>query len=70
MSTLSDKNLERLSKSELIKAFVLEHNGEWNHLNWLSFCEMLEKLGYTPIDLDQVGLLLEAEKAKQFPHRP
>jgi len=30
----------------------------------LDFCKLIEEKGFTPIDLDQVGLLLEQEKTK------
>ncbi len=68
MPTLSEINLDRLRESGLILKFVTEHNGEWNHSDWLSFCAKIESQGFTPIDLDQVGLLLEDKKAELF-HR-
>ena len=46
--------------------FVKNHHGEWNHRDWLEFCAYLEDQGYTPIDLDQVGLLLEKNKTEYF----
>ncbi len=66
MATLAEKNLARLRKSPLIHEFVVNHNGEWNHADWLGFCGYLEEHGFTPIDLDQVGLLLEDEKARIY----
>lgn len=66
MASISEMNLARLAKTSLPKEFVSSHNGEWNHHDWLEFCAFLEEKGYTPIDLDQVGLLLEHEKAVYF----
>lgn len=70
MATIAEMNLARLARTSLLKEFVRNHNGEWNHRDWLEFCAFLEETGYTPIDLDQVGLLLEKEKAIyfQYPH--
>ena len=63
MASNVEMNLKRLEKTSLPKDFVKNHNGEWNHRDWLGFCGFLEEKGYTPIDLDQVGLLLEKAKA-------
>lgn len=63
MRSNTEVNLGRLAKTTIPKDFVASHNGEWNHQDWLIFCAALEEKGYTPIDLDQVGLLLEKEKA-------
>ncbi len=43
--------------------FVKRHQGNWNHQDWLGFLDFLKEKGYTPIDSDQVGLLLEEKKA-------
>ena len=59
-------NLTRFAKTSLAADFVKDHHGEWNHRDWLEFCAYLEDQGYTPIDLDQVGLLLEKNKAEYF----
>ncbi len=66
MASIAEMNLARLAKTSLPKEFVRQHSGEWNHRDWLEFCAFLEEHGYTPIDLDQVGLLLEREKAIYF----
>ena len=66
MASNAEMNLKRLSKTNLPMQFVSEHNGEWNHRDWLEFCASLEQKGYTPIDLDQVGLLLEKSKTDFF----
>lgn len=62
MPSNAEVNLARLARTRLPEEFVKEHNGEWNHQDWLHFCSLLEEEGYTPIDLDQVGLLLEKAK--------
>ena len=62
MPSNAEVNLSRLAKTSLVLDFVREHNGEWNHQEWLRFCTLLEEEGYTPIDLDKVGLLLEDAK--------
>ncbi len=64
MPSNSEMNLNRLVRTSLPANFVKKHNGEWNHQAWLEFCAFLEEKGYTPIDLDQVGLLLEKKKAE------
>ena len=63
MASNAEMNLERLSKTDMPNKFVIEHGGEWNHRDWLEFCAVLEDKGYTPIDLDQVGILLEKTKS-------
>ncbi len=66
MPTNAEKNLTRLATTALPMDFVREHCGEWNHRDWLEFCAFLEEKGFTPIDLDQVGLLLEQAKTDYF----
>jgi hypothetical protein len=62
MST-AEANLKKLRKTVIPINFVKKNNGAWNHEQWLEFCEMLKEKGYTPINFDQVGLLLEKKKA-------
>ena len=64
MPSNAEINLNRLARTSLPMNFVKKHNGEWNHQAWLEFCAFLEDKGYTPIDLDQIGLLLEKKKAE------
>ncbi len=66
MASNAEMNLVRLARTDLPKNFVIEHRGEWNHRDWLEFCALLEEKGYTPVDLDRVGLLLEDAKTKYF----
>lgn len=67
--SIREHNLARLAKTSMAQEFVTNHNGEWNHTDWLEFCALLEEKGFTPIDLDRVGLLLEQKKAEFFEHR-
>lgn len=67
---MKEKNLKRLRRTPIPMNFVKKVNGVWDHNQWEEFCAMLEEKGYTPIDFDQVGLLLEEKKvtflSKQF----
>jgi hypothetical protein len=58
----AETNLKKLSRTKMPMNFVSRNKGEWNHDNWLSFCSLLEEKGYTPIDFDAVGALLETKK--------
>ena len=58
----AEANLKKLKKTVLPINFVKKNNGSWNHEQWLEFCRKLEDKGYTPIDFDEVGLLLENKK--------
>ena len=62
MASNAEFNLKRLEKTTLPTDFVRAHSGEWDHQAWLEFCASIEDKGYTPVDLDQVGLLLEQKK--------
>lgn len=66
MGKIEDDNLKKLAATKLVTDFVKKNNGEWNHQKWLDFCAFIEQKGYTPINLDQVGLLLEKKKAEFF----
>lgn len=59
----AEENLRRLGKSKIIKDFVERTNYSWNHQDWLDLCAEIEAKGYTPVDFDQVGLMLEAKKS-------
>jgi len=69
MPSNAEFNLKRLAKTTLPIEFVRTHKGEWDHQAWLEFCASLEEEGYTPIDLDQVGLLLEQKKVEYWAER-
>jgi len=68
--TKEESNLKRLEKSNLVANFVKKCNGEWDHEEWLTFCDSIKAKGYFPIDLDQVGLLLEKQKSECFSKQP
>lgn len=59
-----ENNLKKLARTNLATNFVKKCKGEWNHDEWLKFCDSIKKKGYSPIDLDQVGLLLENKRAE------
>lgn len=58
----AEENLKRLVKSKMLDGFVSCTGGCWDHQDWLDLCAAIEDSGYTPIDFDQVGLMLEAKK--------
>ena len=62
MSTKADENLKRLRRTPLPMNFVKRNLGCWDHDKWDDFCLHLQTKGYTPIDFDAVGLLLEEKK--------
>lgn len=61
-----DENLARLAASTIPMTFVRKHEGAWDHALWLEFLAMIEKKGYSPIDADRVGLILEETKVRYF----
>jgi len=65
-----DGSLKRLAASGILFNFVKKHNGEWDHKAWLDLCQTLDDNGYTPINFDQVGLLLEDERTVYFNSKP
>jgi hypothetical protein len=58
-----EENLKKLVKSGKIRDFVKKNKGCWDHQAWLMFCSEIVEAGYEPIDFDQVGLMLESQKA-------
>ena len=61
-----EENIKRFAKTPLAMNFVKEHNGSWNHADWLNFLRSIEEKGYFPIDTDRVGLILEDKKKVFF----
>ncbi len=59
-----EENLGRLSRTSILENFVRDNNATWDHQKWLEFCGDVERFGYSPIDFDQVGLMLEDIKAR------
>ena len=66
MSEIKEENLARLSKSGLLDSFVTSNKGLWDNDKWLDLCDEISKQDFTPIDYDQVGLILEKKKAEYF----
>ena len=58
-----EKNLKKLSRTNIPMNFVKKNAGSWNHEQWEEFCAALETKNYTPIDFAEVGALLETKKA-------
>jgi len=66
MSTQTVTEKEKLAQSKILVNFVHEHNQTWNHQEWLDLVADVRKKGYTTLAEDEIGLLLEGEKAKQL----
>jgi hypothetical protein len=66
MSDVKAANLARLANSGLLDAFVTENKGLWDHGKWLDLCDEISRRDFTPIDYDQVGLVLEKKKAEYY----
>ena len=62
MSAKKEANLKKLSKTAVLANFVKKNNGKWGHAEWEALCAKIAEK-YSPIDLDQVGVLLEKKKA-------
>ncbi|OGV51023.1 MAG: hypothetical protein A2X49_04510 [Lentisphaerae bacterium GWF2_52_8] len=56
--------LKKLAQSPLVMNFVESKGGYWDHQDWLDFLSEIRAKGYGPIELDKLGLLLEAKKAE------
>ena len=69
MTEIKEENLERLSKSGLLDNFVTSNRGSWDNGKWLDLCDEISKQDFTPIDYDQVGLILEKKKAEYLSKR-
>lgn len=57
-----EANLKKLAKTDILNNFIKKNKGCWNHQMWMDLCKNIEKQGLTPIDFDQVGLMLEDKK--------
>jgi len=60
----ADENLQRLARTSILENFARDNDNSWNHEKWLELCENIFKFGYSPIDFDQVGVMLEDIKAR------
>lgn len=65
----SEGNLRKLVRSGMLAEFVKTKNGHWNHQEWLKLCRDITEKGYTPVDFDQIGLVLEQEKSRYSSHK-
>lgn len=66
MTNTAEANLQRLASTSIAADFVKANQGEWDHQTWVKFCHDLGDKGFFPVDLDQVGLLLEKKKAEYW----
>ena len=58
----AEKNLKKLSRTPVLMNFVKKHDACWDHQAWLELCATLEEKGYSPINHEEVGALLEQKK--------
>jgi hypothetical protein len=58
-----------LQRSGLLSRFVREKNGAWNHGDWLGFLVSVRNAGFRALSDEEVGFLLEREKANFFQTR-
>jgi hypothetical protein len=63
-----EENLKRLAESNVLSDFVKLNNCEWDHSKWLDLCHLIED-DYAPIDLEQMGLLLEEKRSQHLKSR-
>jgi hypothetical protein len=55
---------DRLVASGILSRFVAEKKGAWDHQGWLDFLAGVRSAGYTRMPDNEIGLLLEQEKAR------
>lgn len=60
----AQENYAKLKRTAILMNFVKKHDGKWGHGDWQVLCDNLTAKGYSPIDFDQVGLLLEEKREK------
>jgi hypothetical protein len=61
---IQGKNLKQWKASGEPQRWVERHNYSWNHDDWLSLLNSLEKSDYWPINADDVGAVLEDLKRR------
>lgn len=66
MNSQSETEKEKLAKSKILVNFVKDQRQTWNHDEWLGLLAEVRKKGYSALPDDEIGLLLEAEKARQL----
>jgi ADP-heptose:LPS heptosyltransferase len=62
MADTKAENLKKLARTTILINFIKKHNAQWNHEEWLELVKHIENKGYTPIDFDEVGVVLEQKK--------
>ncbi|MFZ2656733.1 MAG: response regulator [Victivallales bacterium] len=58
------ENIQRLGRTSILEDFARENDNHWDHQKWLGLCERITNKGFSPIDFDHVGLMLEEVKAR------
>ena len=58
-----DENLKKLARTSILMNFVKKNHGSWDHSMWEELCEKIAEK-YSPIDFDQIGMLLEEKKSR------
>jgi hypothetical protein len=61
-----DDNLKRWQASGQARAWVMAHNGRWDHDDWLALLEELARSPFWPMEPDAVGRVLEELKKEQL----
>ncbi|MEA2012141.1 MAG: hypothetical protein U9O87_03515 [Verrucomicrobiota bacterium] len=62
MPRTKEENLKKLRRTPILMNFIKKNDAEWDHTHWEDLQLKLQEKGYTPIDFNQVGLLLEEKK--------
>jgi hypothetical protein len=55
--------------SGLVGKFVTDRNLRWNHQEWLEFLSSVRNAGFTGLSDDEIGQLLEEEKAERLKNK-
>ncbi len=58
-----EANLKKLARTAILTNFIKKTGAKWNHEEWQTLCDKIS-VKYSPIDFDQVGLLLEDKREK------
>lgn len=58
------EEVKNLRNSSLLFKFVRQQNAAWNHQDWLDFLASARAAGYLTLTDDELGNLLEQEKAR------
>jgi len=62
MEVKKKNNFSELHRTGVLHQFVREHDGQWEHEQWLSLINKISKQ-FSPIDINKVGLALEQLKS-------